>query len=257
MKISISKIGEVQEEDILKSSGSVLYDGVGRICTIIKSDMAFDDRRDTAPQRMAKLFGGSWEDYNEHYIIQVAGCPLKCWYCYIDNLKSDLKWDAKDVVHDFFKHWRQAYKCNLSEINVLHLMGGAPGKYPQFWKELREEMNYYKEEGFDKKILFSDVIFVENYFYNVKPWEYLDLHNFILTGCLKGTNKKNFLENTGFDLFDNSLKELEKYVEYENFYLSLINYDEKDLPRIFSIIPKERIDFLKVVNYEVTKQKLQ
>lgn len=254
MKIPISVIGEIQEKDILKSSGNVLYDGTGRLCTIVKPQKSFDDRRDTAPMRMANLFGGKWEDYNEHYIIQVSGCPLKCWYCYVDNLKPNKKMDAEEIVYDFHRMRRQSYKCDLPEINVLHLMGGDPGRYPEFWKELRESMN---ESDLKRKILFSDVIFCENYFYDVKPWEFLNLENFILTGCLKGTNRENFQKNTGFDLFDQSLRELEKYADHENFYLSLINYSEEDLPRIFSIIPSERIDFLKVINYEVTKSKCE
>jgi uncharacterized Fe-S cluster-containing radical SAM superfamily protein len=253
-QIPVSKIGDIQMEDILKSSGAALTNGLGRICTVVKPDMAFDDRRDTAPQRMAQLFGGKWQDYNQHYILQVAGCPLECWYCYVDNLEADLEMDSIDVVNDFYSHWRQAHRCCIDgEVNVLHLMGGDPGMYPEFWKELRQEMD--AREEFQEKVLFSDVIFVENHFYDIKPWEYMDMHHFMLTGCLKGTNRKNFLKNTGKDLFNKALRELDHYVDKENFYLSLINYDEGDLPRIYSIMPKERIDFLKVINYEVTKSK--
>lgn len=253
MKVPIANIGKTQELDVLKSSGVVLFHDLSRVCTVIKPNMAFDDRGDKAPYRMSKLFGGKWEDYNNHYIIQVAGCPLECWYCYVDNLKPKVKLSADEIVYDFYRTWRQANKCCLDEINVLHLMGGDPGKYPEFWKELRKSMD--EGEEFRKKILFSDVIFVENHFYGVKPWEYMNLPNFLLTGCLKGTNRQNFLENTGKDLFEQSLSELEKYVNHPNFYLSLINYNEKDLSRIFSIIPKERIDFLKVIDYEVTKRR--
>jgi len=253
MKIPIAYIGKIQKKDIEKSSGTVLYNTKSRICTVIKSGKTFDDRGDKSPIRMAELFGGDWRNYNEHYIIQVAGCPLDCWYCYVDNLHSNIKLSAKDIIADFCNLVKQTKNRNL-EINVLHLMGGIPAKYPGFWGELRERMD---KSGFEDKILFSDVIFVENYFYQVKPWEHIGLDNFLLAGCLKGTNKENFLKNTGRDLFDQALKELEEYAKFPNFYLSLINYDEKDLSKIFSIIPREKIDFLRVVNYEVTKSRKQ
>jgi len=252
MKVPVANIGEIQEKDILKSSGNVLFNQVGRVCTVVKPLDSLDDRGDKSPLRMAELFGGKWQEYNEHYIIQVAGCPLKCWYCYVDNLKSDKKMDADEIVYDFHRMQRQAYKCDLPEINVLHLIGGAPGKYPEFWNELRASMD---KSNLQKNVLFSDVIFLENHFFRIKPWEFMGLENFLLTGCLKGTNRENFRKNSGFDLFDQALRELERYADYENFYMSLINYNEEDLPRIFSIIPKERIDFLKVINYEVTKSK--
>lgn len=253
MKIPTSKVGDIQMEDVCNSSGAALSNGLGRICTVVKPDRAFDDRGDTAPQRMAKEFGGKWQDYNQHYILQVAGCPLKCWYCYVDNLQPDVEMDADEVVYDFYYHRRQAQKCVINgDVNVLPLMGGDPGKYAPFWPELRRAMN---RSGLDQTILFSDVVFVENHVYGVKPWEHMDLPNFMLTGCLKGTNRENFRENAGVDLFDQSLRELEKYADKPNFYLSLINEDEKDLPRILSIIPKERIDFLEVVDYEVTKSR--
>ncbi len=256
MKIPIAEIGEEQMEDVAKSSGHVLYNGLGtsRLCTVVKPKMSFDDRGDKSPLRMAQLFGGRWQEYNEHFITQVAGCPLKCPYCYVDNLKANRRMNAEEVVKDFYSLWRQADRCCLPEVNVLHLMGGAPGKYPEFWGELRREMDEYYY--FKNKVLFSDVIFVENHFYGVKPWEHTDLHHFMLTGCLKGTNRRNFLENTGKDLFDVALSELERYAKFENFYLSLINYDEKDLPRVLSIVPRERIDFLKVVNYNVTQKRM-
>lgn len=60
MIIPIAEIGEIQEKDILKSSGVVLYNGVSRICTVVKPGMAFDDRGDKSPLRMAELFGGNF-----------------------------------------------------------------------------------------------------------------------------------------------------------------------------------------------------
>lgn len=253
MKVPIAKIGKIQKIDIEKSSGIVFYDDIGRICTVVKSKNIFDDRGDKAPYRMAGLFGGNWQDYNNHFIVQAAGCSLKCPYCYVDNIEADLMMAADELVERFVEFKKKAEPKFKIKLKVFHFMGGAPAIYCDFWPELREALD---KRGLKNTILFSDVILVENYFYKLKPWRHMDLHHFILTGCLKGTNKQNFIQNTGgFDLFEQSLEELKNYLPRKNFYLTLIGFDEKDLDRIYKIVPKERIDFLNVVDYEVTKRK--
>jgi len=254
MKVPIAKIGEIQRMDIEKSSGIVFYDDVARICTVVKDENAHDNRGDKSPYRMAELFGGSWKDYNNHFIVQSAGCPLKCPYCYVDNLKTDLFMTADELVEKFIEFKKEVEPKFNIKLKVFHFMGGAPALYCEFWKELRNSLDNY---GLKDVILFSDVILVENYFSKKKPWKFLNLHHFILTGCLKGTNRENFIKNTGgFDLFQQSLNELRNYSSAKNFYLTLIGFDEKDLPKIYEIISKNRIDFLNIVYYRVTKKKM-
>lgn len=221
MKVSIAKIGEVQKIDIKRSSGLVFHDDIGRICTVVKSKNIFDDRGDKAPYRMAELFGGNWQDYNNHFIVQAAGCPLRCPYCYVDNLKSNLLMTADELVEKFIEFKKKAEPKFGKKLRVFHFMGGAPAIYCDFWSELREALD---EKRLKDTVLSSDVILVENYFYKVKPWKYMDTHYFILTGCLKGTNKQNFIENTGgFDLFGQSLRELKKILVLQKF-LSHFNW---------------------------------
>ncbi len=253
MKIPISKIGRLQKDDVEKSSGIVFYDDVARICTVVKPSNAHDIRGDKSPYRMAELFGGNWQDYNNHFIIQAAGCPLKCPYCYVDNLKQDLLMGVDEIVEKFVIFKEKAELKLGIKLNVLHFMGGAPAAYCKFWPELRKSLD---KNGLKEVILFSDVILVENHFYKVEPWKHIGIPNFILTGCLKGANRQNFIKNTGFDLYEQSLKELKNYLDHENFYLTLIGHDKKDLNKIYKIIPEERIDFLKIVYYEATKKRL-
>lgn len=33
----------------------------------------------------AANFGGSWNDYNQPMLVQVAMCNLNCWYCFVDK----------------------------------------------------------------------------------------------------------------------------------------------------------------------------
>lgn len=254
VKIPVAKIGKIQKLDIEKSSGIVFYDDIVRICTVVKPQNAHDDRGDKSPHRMAELFGGDWEDYNNHFIIQAAGCPLKCPYCYVDNTKADLEMTPEELVDRFIQFKKQVEPKFGIKLKVFHFMGGDPAIYCEFWKKLRGMLD---KKGLKDVVFFSDAVLVENHFYKLKPWKYLNLNNFILTGCLKGTNKEDFIKNTGgLDLFEQSLRELKNYLPHKNFYLTLIGFNEKDLDDIYKIIPKERIDFLKIVNYEVTKNRL-
>jgi uncharacterized Fe-S cluster-containing radical SAM superfamily protein len=251
--IPISKLGKYQIKDIENSTGIVYHNGIARICTVIKDSGSPDNRNDDSPYRMAKLFGGSWQDYNHHFIIQVAGCPLRCWYCYVDNLKKDLIMSADEMVKMFINFRKEAKKKFNIDLNVFHLMGGAPALYYWFWPILREALD---NRGLNNVILFSDIILVENYFYShITPWNYMEIPNFIVTGCLKGTNRSNFLQNTGFDLFDQAVKELKHYIRFKNFYLTLIGYDEEDLPEIYDLVGKERVNLLKIIEYEVVKRR--
>ncbi|MFC1685561.1 hypothetical protein ACFLZZ_00900 [Nanoarchaeota archaeon] len=252
MEVPISKIGKTQKIDVEKSSGIVFHDDVGRICTVIKKENAHDNRGDKSPYRMANLLGKEWKDYNNHFIVQSAKCPLKCNYCYVDNLKSDVSMNADELVDKFAIFKSEVEPSFDTKLNVFHFMGGAPGAYAEFWPELRNSLD---KKGLEDTVLFSDVILLEDHFYKNKPWQYLNLKNFVLTGCLKGTNQENFRKNTGKDLFNEALGELQNYLPSKNFYLTLIGHDEKDLNRLYDTVPKERIDFLTIVDYEVTKQK--
>lgn len=249
MRIPISKIGPLQLKDIEDSSEIVLYDDFARICTVVKPGRGIGD---CSPYRMAEMFGGKWQDYNNQYVIQVAGCPLDCRYCYVDNLREDISWTAISVVENF-----KAFRWDLAQfhesVNVLHFMGGAPGVYCDFWRELREELDF---RGCENVILFSDVIFVENCTHNVRPWSCMDLDKFIVAGCLKGTNRWNFRYNTGTDLFDLAMTEMRMYLCHDNFYLTLIGYDTQDLFTIYSLVDSRRVDLLNIVEYEATKEKM-
>lgn len=251
IRIPISKIGELQLKDIEASSGMALYDKYARVCTVVKEGRGIGDR---SPYRMADMFGGKWQDYNNQYVIQAAGCPLDCRYCYVDNLAENTLWTATSIVSHFLAFRWQVITELHESLNVLHFMGGAPGVYCNAWRELREELDYQRCENV---ILFSNVIFVENWMHNVLPWTCMNLPNFIVEGCLKGTNRENFRRNTGTDLFSRATVEMQKYPVHDNFYLTLIGYDEKDLPTIHNWIDPKRIDLLNIVRYEATRAKMR
>lgn len=256
MRVPISKIGELQKIDIeadRDKGGVVCYDNYARVCTVFTGTRR--DIGDRSPFRMAEMFGGSWQDYNHHFVIQLAGCPLDCPYCYVDNLGEDTHFSEISLV-ELYKTIRfEALTKFKAHVKVLHVMGGAPAVYCEFWPKLRMELDALGPYGEDV-IIFSNVILVENWVYGVEPWRYMNIENFIVEGCLKGTNRRNFMDNTGHDLFGAAVRELFYYVPYENFYLTLISHDEDDLPVIHQWIEPERVDELKVVGYEATKAKV-
>ena len=252
MWVPISRIGELQRKDIENDralGGIVCYDNFARVCTVHTG--SHRDIGDSSPFRMAEMFGGEWQDYNHHFVIQLSGCLLDCPYCYVDNLEKDTSFSAISMV-ELYKAIRREALTNFGvSIKVLHVMGGAPAVYCEFWPELREELD---SQGYDNVVIFSNVILVEA-IAGVEPWLHMNLPRFIVEGCLKGTNRENFKQNTNRDLFVLAKLSLKEYLPLENFYLTLLNHDEADLPWVYSQIDPSRVDILKVVEYEATKAK--
>lgn len=256
MHIPLSKLGPVQLIDLEKSKGIKLYDEYARICSIIKQNSDYEVINhigDQSPFRMAKLFGNSWKDYNHQFVVQVAGCSFECPFCYVDNLKEDTQVDAFYLVK-LFKNFREKVKSEYNvNVNIFHLMGGNPARYASFWPILRDELDNW---GFKDVVLFSDCLLVEDMLYGVKPWEYVDMHHFILANCLKGTNHINFKNNTGRDLYMVALFEAMFYKDKPNCYFTLINFDSRDLKKIiYNILPKKKVDLLNVYPYEVNMRR--
>ena len=248
MKIYLSKIGKLQRKDIEKSSGIVFYNDYARICTVVKDQGAMDDRGDKSPYRMAKLFGGKWENYNNHFIVQVSYCSFNCPFCYVDNKKPNGLFSAEQII-SLFLEFKNYYK----DLKVLHLMGGNPGMYCDIWPLLRQCLD---EHGLSDVVLFSDVLLIENKVTGglLKPWQYLDMHHFLLTAGLKGVDQDSFEKNTNTTYyFPNLMNELQFYLPYKNFYATLIgNYKEEDIRRL--PIFKEKLDFIKVIEYMASKK---
>jgi len=256
MRVPIANIGEGQLVDVQQSSGVVLYSDVGRICTVVKNPCNHTSG-DTSPWRMYKELyrtGRDWMSYNHQYSIQVAGCPLNCWYCYVDNLEANHMMSASDIVDDFEELRAKAKEQHKwVEVNVLHFMGGCPGRYCEMWKLLRRELD---TRGLDRIVLFSDVIFLEEHFYGVKPWEHMQISGFLLAGCLKGWDRESFAGITGHELYCTAYSEMAHYWEFRNFYLTVVGWSGHDLRQIYSHVPKERVDVLELKMHEVVKRRL-
>lgn len=243
-EIQISRIGPVQLLDV-EHSGNELHDEFFRTCTVLQGDPPKSDIGDDVPYRILSLYGGSIWDWNNHFIVQVAGCPLKCWYCYVDNLKVDKIVSVKDLVSSFVK-----FRYEVPNLNVFHFMGGCPGRYSYLWKEIREELD---RAGLRDCIFLSDIILLENWYWSQKPWENIPERS-IISVCLKGTNFQNFLSNTGVDGFAQAVHELFYYFNKKQIYFSLLNWDEMDKPFIEALLGY-KLNWLVVKEYEVVKRR--
>ena len=243
--IQVSKIGTTQLVDV-EHSGDELHDEFFRTCTVLQGDPPKSDIGDDVPYRIQKLYGGSIWDWNRHFIVQVSGCPLKCWYCYVDNLKVDTLLSIKDLVSSFVQ-----FRRKTPNLNVFHFMGGCPGRYSYLWREIREGLD---KAGLRDCIFLSDIILLENQFYSQTPWEDIP-DRAIISVCLKGTNFQNFLLNTGLDYFAQAVHELLHYTRSTQVYYSLLNWDEEDKSHIVDLLGKDACCWMEVKEYEVVKKR--
>jgi organic radical activating enzyme len=253
--IPVSYLGNEQVKDIENSSGIIEHDYCFRVCTILKGPKLYAANGDKSPYRMAEIFGKDHLYYNDHVIFQTSTCPYKCEYCYVDRLENDKLMTPKDIVHRFSKMRKEIEEKYKKYVNVLHMMGGDPAVYAKFWPIIRKELD---NQGFKDVILYSDCLMIENNIYGVKPWEYIDIGRFVLVCSLKGSNWKNMFNTNGkYDKFNETLAEAVHYLNKDNVYFTIINYDHNDLPRIYNIFEKNKVDLLNVVHYEVTKRRYE
>ncbi len=246
-RILLSKIGPGQLTDVERSRQEV-HDDYFRTCTVLQGSPPLSDIGDTFPHRMYNRYGREWEYWNRQFVVQVAGCPFNCWYCYVDNFRVDWGPTIQTIVQTYV-----SFRESVQDLNVFHLMGGCPGKHAHLWKEVRDALD---SRGLFETILLTDVILIENTIYGVKPWELIP-HRTHVQVCLKGTNFQNFRTNTGMDCFGNAMGELSHYLTLpeSQVHFTLVEWDEKDKSHIAEHIGSHRIDWLKVKEYEVVKNR--
>lgn len=250
LKMPLSRIGPIQLIDV-EHSGGELHDEFFRTCTVLQGDPPTSAINDDVPLRIASMYGGfgtDWRKWNEHFVVQVAGCPLRCWYCYVDNFKPDKEFTVVELVYAYAEFRKQ----NPS-INVFHLMGGCPGKYAYMWPYLRNALDTL---GFEDTVLLTDVVLVEDHLYGTKPWMHIPRRT-VVSVCLKGTDFRNFEKNTGFNGFAIAIRELWGYRDRPEVYYTMVEWDPKDKPYIEEFLGRENINWLVVKEYEVVKRRLQ
>jgi len=100
------------------------------------------------PTIVSGKLGGSWEKYNRLISLHVAGCPLHCWHCYVDEClvkacgrcvferanqckeygrREEEGVTAEEVVDNFLEQRKFDEKIgDVIPANILRITGGEP-----------------------------------------------------------------------------------------------------------------------------------
>ena len=108
-----NQLKDVRPEDVLNN-------GLYRKCDIYRGGGGYDQ------------FNKIWEKRKgyrispKQFVVQLAGCPLHCPYCYVtpDGINGKVVFKTTDEILTDYKD---------SNLQVFHLMGGAPALYLSHW----------------------------------------------------------------------------------------------------------------------------
>jgi hypothetical protein len=179
---------DVRNEDVLEG-------GLYRRCIAGRAGAGYD----RYPAIVERRFGIA--DADPQFVVQLGGCPLDCWYCYVteDGVHGAPAWITSAKLLQAFAD---------SRCRVFHLMGGAPALLYERWQELALLLP-------DPRLFHSDFLCVE------KAYDVALLRD--IPG-LHAVNVKNPADVTIYDeaLFWRNLERLvaagvEFYLTYTNF----------------------------------------
>lgn len=156
----------------------ILYGGLYRKCNIYKGGGGYDRFEEILCNR----YGYERGIYNEQFVVQLQGCPLRCPYCYVtkDGVFGKPQLIDTDVLIGEFKE---------TGLKVFHLMGGAPAMYISWWDKILKRLP-------DDVIFHSDFLCVEG------EYQYTDLYhigkfkNALYAVSVKGCDCDEFKKNT-------------------------------------------------------------
>ncbi len=164
------------------NSDDILNNGLYRKCNTYKGGGGYDKFPAIYQNRTGQI-----NKFNEQFVVQLKGCPLKCHYCYVteDGVhrgKYSLV-STKQLIKDF----------NASNLAVLHLMGGAPALYIDYWKEILEQL--------DPQFVFhSDLLLLEKEYSSSVIENLARYNNSLYAVSIKGGDAIEFKKNTGVEL---------------------------------------------------------
>lgn len=117
--LSPGQLRDVREEDVLRG-------GNFRKCSTYRGGGGYDRFPFICEKRLGKRF-------SEQFVVQLFGCNLDCWYCYVTRQGvwgKYIECTTFDLISAFVESRQQ----------VFHLMGGAPALSLQNWPLLIEEL---------------------------------------------------------------------------------------------------------------------
>ena len=163
----------------------ILNNGLYRRCDTYKGGGGYDEF-----PNIYKTRTGQNGNYNEQFVVQLKGCPLRCPYCYVtvDGVHSGeySLISTEQLVKDF----------KDSKLPVFHLMGGAPALYINYWKEILDRLDL-------QTVFHSDLLLVESEYAKDTIKDLSSYKNSLYAVSIKGGNPTEFKKNTGVLLNEN------------------------------------------------------
>lgn len=223
----------------------ILNNGLYRKCNIYKGGGGYDKFEDIYKKRNNL---NKEEKFNNQFVVQLFGCPLRCPYCYVTNdgiFGNYKEISTSQLVKDF----------NQSKLDVFHLMGGAPALYIEHWIEILEKL--------PQNIPFhSDLLCIEKeYDINILK-ELAKFKNSLYAISIKGATNEEFKNNTrkalNKEMFWENIKKINEsklpvYFTFTGMNNSSINYFKKELkekfPTDYENLLKDSFD-IKLVKYK-------
>ncbi|MHA1756194.1 MAG: radical SAM protein [Promethearchaeota archaeon] len=241
--------------------------------TYVKDDdklLPMHEREFPEPYQVAQYYcGGTWNDFNSPFTIQIGFCNIRCFWCYVpENLKSGKNgkyFTAEEIV----KTW-----ISTEKKGILRLSGGEPFLAPNFIVEIGNEIEKLKDPN---RYLWIDTNLLGfSYEEVVKKLSDLEIP-FGITGCFKGFDEETFISNTNANIalfkkqFENAKKildnlggkgelffyvpEILQKMNEKEIKIKILNFSELLSSTIHKNAPL-RVTILSIKEYEVNKTQM-
>ncbi len=137
---------EAQLKDIRPED--VIHGGLFRMCDTYRGGGGYDQFNKIYESRTGKKISPV------QFVVQLKGCPLKCPYCYVtaSGIHSEPINVSTSMLISIYESMN---------VDVFHLMGGAPAIYLKHWKKL----------AYSVEVFHSDFLLIEH------PYSMLNLVN--------------------------------------------------------------------------------
>jgi len=171
----VAPLCDRQKRDI--NERNILDNGLYRKCNVYKGGGGYD----RFPAICKKRLGYAYQD---QFVVQLYGCPLRCPYCYV-------------TPEGVFGNYVEVSDADLAEAfiesrqDIFHLMGGAPALYIEGWGSVIEGLS-------PEKIFHSDLLLVEKE-YSDDVLRAIKRENTLYAVSIKGLGDE-FKANTGVPL---------------------------------------------------------
>jgi len=166
------QLKDVREED--------LY-GDFRFCNTYRGGGGYDQFPTIAEARSLTCDG----DMGLQFVVQLFGCPLDCYYCYVTRdgiFGKYTEYTTRELVGAYYN----AYLAK--NAGVFHLMGGAPALYSDWWWEILDELD-------ENTIFHSDILLTE-IDYNMNSFRKANRPNALYAVDIKGVSEEDYYRNT-------------------------------------------------------------